>query len=75
MKLPLYILLLLLPLQSMAWQLRGVVLDDQKLPVAYASVYVENSTYGVATNIKGEFVMNLENGTYSLVFQAVGYEK
>lgn len=59
----------------MAWQLRGVVLDDQKLPVAYASVYVENSTYGVATNIKGEFVMNLENGTYALVFQAVGYEK
>lgn len=57
-----------------AWQLRGLVTDERGEPIPYASVYLENSTYGVATNIKGEYLMNFENGTYKLVFQAVGFE-
>lgn len=73
MKQLIYLFFFLLPLSSQAWQIRGFVSDQYKMPVPYASVYVENSTYGVATNAKGEYLMNLDNGTYTLVFQAVGY--
>jgi hypothetical protein len=73
MKHLIYLLFILLPLSVQAWQVRGLVSDQRNMPVPYASVYVENSTYGVATNAKGEYLMNLNNGTYTLVFQAVGY--
>lgn len=58
-----------------AHQLRGIITDQQGEPVAYASVFVKNTTYGVASNIKGEYFMELQDGSYEIGFQAVGYEK
>lgn len=54
--------------------LSGTV-KDQAGPVAFAGVYIASSTYGVVTNEKGEFFMQLENGTYVIKVEYVGYEK
>lgn len=61
--------------QAMAWQLKGKLTDPTGEAIPYANVYVENTTNGVVTNVKGEFFLELDNGTYNLVFQSLGYTK
>lgn len=62
-----------LPLR--AWQLSGTVTDAAGEPLPYANVYVENTTYGVVTNLKGQYFLELRDGQYNLVFSILGYEK
>ena len=76
MKLIVYVILfLLLPFSSMAYQLTGVVHDTLGKAIPYVSIFVQNTTYGVATNLKGQYYLQLEPGTYNIVFQSVGYNK
>ncbi|MFC2120050.1 carboxypeptidase-like regulatory domain-containing protein [Bacteroidota bacterium] len=55
----------------------GFVLDvETNEPISYISVFVANSTRGTITNDKGFFDLGkLQNGSYELVFQHLGYEK
>lgn len=53
---------------------KGVVLDEQRNPIPFASVYVKNSTIGTSTNLKGEFKIDLAKGVYDIVFSFVGYK-
>jgi hypothetical protein len=69
------ILFFVLMPQVLAWQLRGVVTDESGEPLSYASVYLQNTTTGVLTNIKGEYFIELQDGSYTLVFSSMGYEK
>lgn len=57
----------------MGVQLRGKVTDAEGEPLAYAGVYVEHTTTGVVTNIKGEYFLDLPAGNYTIVFQSLGY--
>ena len=56
---------------TMAYQVRGVVTFDG-ISLDHASVRVKNSTYGVITNGKGEYFIELKSGTYTLVCSFVG---
>lgn len=67
------VLAFVLPLSTFAWQLRGTVTDENGEPLPYISVYVKNSTYGVATNPKGNYYLELDDGTYTIVYQLIGY--
>jgi len=58
-----------------AFQLSGLIKDQDNQPVPYASVYINQTTYGVSSNIKGEYFMELKNGEYDIVFYAMGFEK
>ena len=58
----------------MAYQVRGVVTDTAGEPLPYVSVYIEHTTYGVATNPKGEYFLELDNGSYNIIFEFIGYE-
>ncbi len=58
---------------AQAWLLKGRVLDETGEALPYASVYLENTTVGVVTNIKGEYFLELQKGTYTIVFQSLGY--
>ncbi len=71
-----FLLLFLIGSLSMAsgQQVRGVLTDIDNDPVPYAKVYVENSTYGVVTNVKGEYFLELEKGSYNLVFSSLSYK-
>lgn len=60
--------------KAWAYQVKGVVRDAEGEPVPYAKVYLENTTNGVVTNIKGEYYMDLANGSYRLAFSSLGYK-
>ncbi|MCB0397318.1 MAG: carboxypeptidase-like regulatory domain-containing protein, partial [Flavobacteriales bacterium] len=59
----------------LAFQLSGTVSDEGGQPIPFVSIYLENTTYGVASNPKGMYFLELENGTHRIVFQAVGFQK
>ncbi|MHB2149626.1 TonB-dependent receptor [Calditrichota bacterium LG25] len=55
----------------------GVVKDSQTLePLPGANVYLEGTTYGAATDIKGRYLItNVPPGQYTLKVDYVGYER
>jgi len=60
---------------SYGYQLNGTITDNNQQPISYASVFVENTTHGVASNLMGKYFLELKTGDYRIVFQALGYEK
>ena len=53
----------------------GKVIDkDTRLPLQGASVFAQNTTFGVATTADGNFTLKLPNGGYELVVTYTGYE-
>ena len=62
------VFLLLINLNAYSSYVKGLVTDDKGQPMPYASVYVKNTTYGTATNLKGEYFLELQPGTYIIVF-------
>lgn len=53
----------------------GKVTDDVGKPVAFASVYIQNTTRGASANSEGEYAINLKPGKYVLQYKAVGYKQ
>ncbi len=72
--LPTLVLLLLAPLFAFA-QLSGKVVDENGEPLAFASVFVRNSTNGTVANAEGEYRLTLVRGTHEIVFQYIGYKQ
>lgn len=58
-----------------AFQLTGTIIDDQHFPIPFATVYKQNSTLAVNSNVKGQYFLELPAGKHTIVFQALGYEK
>ena len=53
----------------------GKVIDStSREPLAFASVFCQNTTQGTATNKEGSFYMNLKEGGYDLVITYTGYK-
>ncbi|MCB9246325.1 MAG: carboxypeptidase-like regulatory domain-containing protein [Flavobacteriales bacterium] len=57
-----------------AFQVTGTVTDSSGAPLSFAGVYVKGTTYGVLTNLKGEYFIELERGSYTLVASMAGFE-
>ncbi len=57
-----------------ATQINGTVKDQRGAPLAYASIYVKNSSLGISTDLKGRYIFELKAGTYTLVYSYLGYE-
>ena len=53
--------------------LKGVITNLEGQPLPFATVYIKNSTYGVAANSYGEYFIELQSGSHQLVFSYVGY--
>jgi hypothetical protein len=57
------------------YTITGKVIDkNTKAPLAGASVFAQNTTFGVATNGEGIFNLKIPNGGYELVITFTGYE-
>lgn len=69
-----FLFLLLSAAQLKAHSLRGSVKDDEGEPLPGVAVYIDQTSYGVVTNAKGEFFMELKPGDYQIVFTSLGYE-
>lgn len=67
-------LLVMTTMAALAQQARGIVSDQDGEAIPYAKVYIEKTTTGVVTNIKGEYFLDLPNGTHRLVFSSLGYQ-
>lgn len=67
------LLLVFLHFLSFGYIVSGRISDD-KGPVPFASVYLENSTYGVVSNEAGKYFLQLDPGKYTLMVENFGYE-
>ena len=58
-------------------KITGSVLDGEykNEPLAFAKISIKNSNRVVDTDIQGNYVLNrVEPGTYTLIYEFVGYE-
>lgn len=60
--------------QLSASGIRGTIRDAQGLPLAFASVFVNETGAGAVSNAEGYYELRLEPGKYTLVFQFLGYK-
>ncbi|MCD4747166.1 MAG: DUF5686 and carboxypeptidase regulatory-like domain-containing protein [Bacteroidales bacterium] len=71
----LFILLFSVPVFLFGEKVSGVIVDQNKEPLPYASIYIKGTTTGTTSNYEGFFMLNLKKGDYTLVFQYVGFKK
>src|SRR5687767_10632734 len=61
--------------QGAHYNITGKVIDkNSKLPLPGASVFAQNTTFGVATDANGDFKLKLLNGGYEVVITFTGYQ-
>lgn len=61
-------------LLSQAGTLKGRITGENNEPLAFANVYVRNTTTGTTANEEGFYQFKLPAGTYEVVFQYIGYK-
>ena len=64
-----------LPLLSSATRISGKVLTETGFSIPFATILVKGTTTGTTSNTKGEYVLDLTPGEYTIVCQHIGYEK
>ncbi len=52
----------------------GKVTGSDSTSLPYATIYEKNTTYGVATDFKGNYLMQLSPGEHTLIYNFIGYE-
>ncbi|MDO1448570.1 SusC/RagA family TonB-linked outer membrane protein [Rhodocytophaga aerolata] len=68
--------LLLLCCFQIAWAqqtVKGKVLDDSQQPLPGVNVLVKGSTVGTATDVEGNYSLQIPDGNSTLVFSAIGF--
>ncbi|MBR4804714.1 MAG: carboxypeptidase-like regulatory domain-containing protein, partial [Bacteroidales bacterium] len=72
-----FVLLLSFFVSGMAQQreVSGVVLDKKGDPVAFANVFVDNTTIGTITDISGNFSLSVESGHKRLHIKCMGFDE
>ena len=53
---------------------KGIISDSAGQPIPFSTVFVKELSYGTAANLNGEFELKLTKGTYTFVFQCMGYK-
>ncbi len=54
--------------------IQGKVTDKQGEPLPFANVYLKGTTKGTTTNLDGYYKMDVQEGTYEIVFKFIGYK-
>lgn len=52
----------------------GKILDENGEPLPYVSIYLKGTTTGTTTNLEGNYEFKLDPGSYTILYQFVGYE-
>ena len=61
-------------LHTHAFKIYGVVVDQHKVPLPFANVYVKGTTNGTSTNARGQYFLDVEKGAYTVVVRSLGYK-
>lgn len=59
---------------SYGQSIQGKVSSESGEPIPFSTIYVSELSYGAAANAEGEFKLNVPAGTYTCVFQSLGYQ-
>jgi len=54
--------------------IKGIVIDSQGEPLPFASIILVGTNHGIASNIEGEYLLNVFPGNYRVRFQYLGYK-
>ncbi len=54
--------------------IRGYVRDANGNPLEYTTIYAQENGLGAVTNAEGYYQLSLQPGTYTVLFQFLGYE-
>lgn len=73
MKLNILIVVLFLKTISSFAQTKGIVVDENNLPIPYVSVWVEGENIGTTSEEDGSFLLEI-NSEKNIVFSALGYQ-
>jgi len=74
------LLLVVLLGMGVTWQLNaqavisGVVRSSDGESLPFASIYIQGTTRGTTSNAEGAYALEVEPGTYNVVFQYIGYK-
>ncbi|MTG98021.1 TonB-dependent receptor plug domain-containing protein [Myroides sp. BIT-d1] len=60
--------------QTAVGSIKGVVLDENSLPAIGATVMIDKTTTGTATNEQGEFVLQSNLGSTTITVNYIGYK-
>ncbi|MUU79326.1 TonB-dependent receptor [Winogradskyella endarachnes] len=70
-----YALFFLVGLNAFSQSVTGIVMDGEyNEPLVFANVLIKGTTTGTTTDFDGKFVLEVDPGTYTLVFSFVGYD-
>jgi len=75
-----YRLILLLTVFGVSFQyaasqgLKGRITNSRGEPLPYATIYIKETRMGSATNLDGIYDISLDEGTYSIIYQLLGYK-
>ncbi|MDB5136677.1 MAG: carboxypeptidase-like regulatory protein [Mucilaginibacter sp.] len=70
-----FITLLSLSASAQLYLLTGKITNQQNKSLAFATVYIRNSTYGTSANENGNYQFKLGAGTYNIVYRFPGYRE
>jgi hypothetical protein len=57
-----------------AQTLKGKITSQNGEPIQYSTVFIKELRQGTTTNTKGDYEINLPAGTYTIVYQSLGYQ-
>jgi hypothetical protein len=69
-----FFLFLCVLFHAQSFTLSGKITGNKEA-LPFASVYVKSTSKGVNSNDEGKYTLKLEKGTYTIIFQYVGYTK
>ena len=75
MKINIFIVLFFLKTLSVSAQTKGIVVDENKLPIPYVNIWVEGENIGTTSEEDGTFVIDSNDGNKNLIFSILGFEK
>ena len=68
-------LLLSITSGSLLAQVKGTITDTQNKPLSFVSIYLDNTVTGTTSNDNGDYILDVsKKGTYTIVFQFLGYK-
>jgi len=67
------VICLIFNLQALPQSLKGTIKDTRGNPVPYATVYIRETRQGTVANTKGDYEIHLPEGTYTVIYQSLGY--
>lgn len=74
MRTSIFLCFLLSIIKASAGNVIGRITDNNKQPLAFTSITVKGTTIGTSANSLGEYTLSLDEGTYTLIAQHVGYK-